>query len=84
MNKATKLIAATMCLIMLFSSVFPINISAVSPEDFYMENIEENKAVYISPGADDTEMCITWYGGKDGVDPVVKISGNENILSKRA
>ena len=79
MNKSTKLIAVTMCLILLFSSLLPINISAISEEDFIIENVLENKAVYLSPGSDDTEMYVTWYGGKDNVDPVVKLSENEDM-----
>ncbi len=75
MNKTTKLIATIMCLIILFSSVFPINVWAETTKSFYTEG----KGVYISPGADDTEIRVTWYGGKDGVDPVVKISENENM-----
>ncbi len=77
MNKTTKLIATIMCLIILFSSVFPINVWAETTKSFYTEG----KGVYISPGADDTEIRVTWYGGKDGVDPVVKISENENMTN---
>ena len=75
MNKATKLIAAIMCVIILFSSVLPINVLAESTEAYK----PEGKAIYISPGADDTEIRITWYGGKDGVDPTVNVSKNQDM-----
>ncbi|MBR5245793.1 MAG: metallophosphoesterase [Clostridia bacterium] len=81
MNKVTKLISTALCLILLFTSVLPINIGAVSEDDFYVENIEKNKGVYLSPGADDTEIRVTWYGGKDDVDPIVKVSENENMTN---
>lgn len=81
MNITKKLIALTMCLIILFTSTLPINTSAISEDAFYPENVAENKGVYISPGADDTEIRVTWYGGKDGIDPVVKVSENENMTN---
>lgn len=79
MRKIVKLISAVMCLIMLFSSALPMSVSAVSEKNSWSEYLEENKGVYIAPGADDTEMNVTWYGGKDGVDPVVKVSENKNM-----
>jgi len=59
MRKTIKLISAIMCLVMLFGSALPISVSAVSEENSWSEYLEENKGVYISPGADDTEMRIT-------------------------
>ena len=81
MNKRTKFISVTLCIILLFSCVFSINISALSDSSFYVENLKDSKGVYLSPGADDTEIRVTWYGGKNGVRPVVKVSENEDMTN---
>ncbi len=79
MKKIISLISALMCLIMLFSSVLPVSVLAVSEKNSWSEYLEEGKGVYIGPGADDTEIYVTWYGGKDGVDPLVKVSENKDM-----
>ncbi len=74
MKKSIRLIAAIMTLVLFSCSVLPISVTAVSAEKAWEDYLEEGKGVYIGPGADDTEMYVTWYGGKDGVTPCVKVS----------
>ncbi|MBQ2827929.1 MAG: metallophosphoesterase family protein [Clostridia bacterium] len=74
-----KIISAVMCLVMLLSAVMPINGAAVSEKNSWTEYLEEGKGVYLGPGADDTEMYVTWYGGKDGVTPEVKVSTSKDM-----
>ena len=74
-----KIISAVMCLVMLLGAVMPINGAAVSEKNSWTEYLEEGKGVYLGPGADDTEMYVTWYGGKDGVTPEVKVSTSKDM-----
>ncbi len=74
-----KIISAVMCLVMLFCALVPMNASAVSEKNSWTKYLEDGKGVYIGPGANDTEMYVTWYGGKDGVAPTVKVSAKEDM-----
>ncbi len=74
MKRSIRLTAVIMSLVLLFGSVMPIGAIAVSRENSWEDYLEAGKGLYIGPGADDTEMYVTWYGGKDGVAPTVKVS----------
>ena len=74
MKKSIRLLAVIMSFVLLIGSVLPITASAVKAENSWEEYLKDGKGVYIGPGADDTEMYVTWYGGKDGVIPTVKVS----------
>ena len=74
-----KFISAVMCLVMLFCALVPMNVLAVSEKNSWTKYLEEGKGIYIGPGKDDTEIYVTWYGGKDGVTPSVKVSEKEDM-----
>ena len=74
MKKSIKLLAIIMSLVMFSGVVAPLSAVAVSAENSWEDYLNEGKGLYIGPGADDTEMYVTWYGGKDGVTPTVKVS----------
>ncbi len=79
MKKTTKFLALIMSVVLLSGAILPIGTSAVSAENSWEEYFAEGKGVYVSPGSDDTEMYVTWYGGKDGVQPIVKVSESEDM-----
>lgn len=74
-----KIISLVLCLVLLFGAVLPLNAVAFSNDNSWTKYLNEGKGVYISPGADDTEIYVTWYGGKDGVKPVVYVSTDKNM-----
>lgn len=76
-----KVISLTLCFVMLFSVLLPLNAAAFSKENSWAEYLADGKGVYIGPGADDTEIYVTWYGGKEGVTPVVYVSENEDMTN---
>ncbi len=76
-----KIISLVLCVILLFGAVLPLNAVALSKENSWKDYLNEGKGVYLSPGADDTEIYVTWYGGKDGVKPVVYVSENKNMTN---
>ncbi|MBQ7957061.1 MAG: metallophosphoesterase [Clostridia bacterium] len=79
MKKAVRILAVVLSFVLMTGSVLPISASAVSKENSWEEYLEEGKGVYIGPGADDTEMYVTWYGGKENVTPAVKVSANKDM-----
>lgn len=74
-----KFISAVLCLVLLFGAVLPINAAALSEKNPWTDYLEEGKGVYIGPGKDDTEIYVTWYGGKNGVMPEVKVSAYNDM-----
>lgn len=73
MKKSIRLIAVVMSFVLIFGSAMPVS-AVASTRESWEAYLEAGKGLYIGPGADDTEMYVTWYGGKDGVTPTVKVS----------
>lgn len=79
-----KIISLVLCLVLFFGAVLPLNAVAFSKDNSWSKYLSEGKGVYIAPGADDTEIYVTWYGGKEGTKPVVYVSKNENMANSIA
>ena len=79
MKKIVSFIAVIMTLVLASGAVLPFSASAVAVENAWDAYLADGKGVYLGPGADDTEMYVTWYGGKDGVNPTVKVSVNADM-----
>lgn len=78
MNKAKKLISLLLASVLLALSVLP-SMAQVTDETSFRSFMNNGKGLYLAPGADNTEMNFSWYGGADGVTPTVRISKNVDM-----
>ena len=51
--------------------------------DYYADYTEDGSAVYMAPGADETERGFSWYSALDAGTPRVIVSENENFDGAR-
>ncbi len=79
MKKFTKFISAVLVLATVMTLFLPVTASAFVSEDNFQNYLNESKGLYLAPGADDTEMYFSWYGGKEGVNPTVLVSTNKDM-----
>ena len=83
MRKTLKIFCSIMSAVLLFSVLVP----SAFAKDWSVEwqkYLEAGKGVSIAPGNDDTEIYVTWYGGKDGVTPTVKVSESADMTNSKA
>lgn len=79
-----KILCIVLSCIILSTVILPISSSAISDTVSWDEYLEDGKGIYIAPGADDTQMNVTWYGGAEGVAPYVLISDSEDMSNPKS
>ncbi|MBR2876141.1 MAG: fibronectin type III domain-containing protein [Clostridia bacterium] len=83
MKSLFKIFCSIMSSVFLFTLMMPVSYASDWNRS-WKKHLDEGKGVSVAPGNDDTEVYITWYGGKDGVAPVVKVSTKKDMSDAKA